>query len=150
MVSAVVERPAPTMKLSDAAAAHVERELFAFNDTVRELQRLTADVATSGSEDRGEVSPLSRAGTPIWNDPTFWRACALHSHRRIEELTRIARGISRVRARMEPPALQLVTLLYDQRKSMPEVALALDVHVKTAYRMRGAIVAEVAAELGWS
>jgi len=138
----------PTTKIKPGTFKHVESELYAYHDTKKEIERLKNNILhASPTPDR---TGGGRSNIP--NDPTGRTATLMVTHRKIEQLERIANAIESVYERLPAEKQKLVQLKYwtkPQTLTWEGIALKLDVSRRTAINWRDEIVYVVAELLGW-
>lgn len=165
MTLATVERPRAQdrpARVSDAAIAHAHAEMAAYPVTVATLRQaagmplpaLDAPLAGRDAPHPDPATPPGHApgpapGTTLAPSPVFWARTAVASHRRLEELARIAAVIAQTRERLEPRAAAVIAGLYDRHQTPDEIGLALGVHPATVYRTKALVLGVVATALGW-
>ena len=155
------------MKLKRATYRHIEAEIYAYYDTLREIEELRTDIILAGRQEYnyGAVVGDRYAGTSIVER----RATKLADSMLLREMERITRAIADTYARAkeegrrvvwvkyglaidwEPPA-ELVARMEGRNRfnmSPDDMAEVLNVDRATFHRYRSGFVYGVAERLGW-
>lgn len=136
------------LKLKRGTFKHVESELYAYPDTLAEIERLRAEILHS--------SPLpdnaggSRGNLP--GDPTAQKGTRLATNRRLQHLETVARAIQEVYEALPEGKQKLVRTKYwtrPQTLTWEGIAQKLHVSRRTAINWRDEIVFAIAERLGW-
>lgn len=137
------------MKIRKGTFQHVESELFAFPDTIREIERLKDEILYGV----GQVDENVGGGRgSIPSDPTGQRATLMASHRKIEQLERISKVIRNVHDQMPDDRKRLIKLRYwtrPQTRTWDGIAIELSLSRRQAIRWRDEIVYLIAERIGW-
>jgi len=137
------------VRLNPGTFKHVEAELFAYKDSVKELVWLQEEILHS-TPDR--YKPMEGKRTGWISDPTGRAATLLSIHRRIEHLSMIVNAIQTVYERLPEEKKRLVEMYYWNRSrqwTLEGIAYELNTSRITVYRWRREIVEEIAAQIGW-
>jgi phage transcriptional activator, RinA family len=137
-----------TIKISRGAFRHVEAELYAYHDTLREIERLRADILNASPEP--DRVGGGRGNTP--SDRTGWLVSRLLADRRIKTLTEVSEAIRAIYDGLEPSKQKLVQLRYwtkPQLLTWDGIAMELNVSRRQAMRWRDEIVTAIALRVGW-
>lgn len=135
-------------KLSKEAFRHVEKELYDYHRTKREIDRLRDEILyASGERDDNADIRSGRIG-----DPTGQRATVLAMNPSLEHMEAVVSAIDAVLHILEEPQKQLVLMYYWTRNAKYTwvgIGGKIGVHEKTARRWRDDIVAAIAEKMGW-
>ncbi|WP_424236358.1 transcriptional regulator [Bhargavaea ginsengi] len=134
------------LKVSSAAFRHVEAELYAYPDTVKEIKARRAELLSGGSEE------LVGGKSNLPGDPTGRVAARIIDDKRLRELERIASAIETVMEKLDDDYKDLVRVKYWQTHRALDwhsIAAELNVSRATAHRRRKLIVEAIAEQLGW-
>lgn len=140
--------PAADLKLKRGTFKHVESELYAYPDTIAEIERLRAEILHSSPSP--DVSGGGRGNLP--GDPTASKGTRLATHHRLLHLEAVADAIRSVYESLPEEKKQLIKIKYwtrPQRLTWDGIAMELHVSRATALRWRDEIVYAVAERLGW-
>jgi RinA family phage transcriptional activator len=136
------------MQLSKGAFRHIESELYSYEDTKQEIERLRNDIIhASPVTDNPEGGRSNAVG-----DPTGRVATLLLTHRRLEQLEKIVEAIERVyRALPEEKQILIKLKYWKQPQTLTWEGIAQKVHVsrRQVLRWRDAILYAIAEQLGW-
>lgn len=129
--------------------AHVERELYTYPVTRREIADRRRHLIDGGDGREERDLPRRPAGTHA--DPTYFAGTALAEDRRLRELERIVGAIDEVLAHPVLPAecREIVRRWYWQAHRLEEITDALGLSRATLQRYRTATLIAIAARLGW-
>lgn len=136
-------------KIRKGTFQHVESELFAYHETRKEIVKLRNEILFS-SRAVDENIGGGRGNLP--GDPTARTAVLMVTHRRIEQLERIADAIESVVGMLPPEKKKLVQLRYwDKPRRLTWDGIAEELHVsrRQAMRWRDEIVRAIAERIGW-
>ena len=136
------------LKLDKRTFRHVEKELYDYPETKKEIQRLRNEILYRTAPPDENIGG-SRGNMP--GNPTEHIATALMTNRRIEYLERVINAIESVYERLPPEKKKLVELRYwsTWEKSWSHIADAIGISVPLAYIWRREIVFAIAERLGW-
>lgn len=137
------------IKLRRGTFQHVESELYAYHDTKKEIVRLKNEILYRSAEPDENVGG-GRGNLP--GDPTGRTAVLMVTHRKIEQLERIADAIESVVERLTDEKKNLVQLRYwDKPRTLTwdGIALRLGISTRQAMRWRDEIVYAIAERIGW-
>lgn len=127
----------------------MESELFAYNDTRREIVRLKNEILYGKSSDDENVGG-GRSNLP--GDPTGRTAVLLTSHKKLEQLENIAQAIETVVNSLPKDKQKLVRLKYwtrPQTLNWEGIAKEIPAHRATVLRWRDDIINQIAERIGW-
>ena len=137
--------------ISREAFRHVERELYRYHETKRDIERIERDIIL-----RGMAVDLSAQGSQVqwsaeWSDMTGTRATALAEYHKLKEMRRIVEAIEDVLALLDDERRALVAAYYwdHPAETWDFIADLLKYDVRTLQRWRRAIVEAIAERLGW-
>lgn len=136
-------------KLKKATFKHIEAELYCFKETLREIEQIRQDILHGQASDDENIGG-GRGNLP--SSPTEQRAVTVMTHRRLQQLERIANAIQTVYEALPQEKKKLVQLLYwtrPQRYTWDGLAEQLYVSKWQAMRWRNEIVRAIAELLGW-
>lgn len=134
------------LKVSSAAFRHVEAELYAYPDTVKEIKIRRAELLSGSNEE------LVGGKSNLPGDPTGRVAARVVDDKRLKELERIADAIETVMEKMDEEYKKLVKVKYWQTNRNLDwhgIAAECNVSRATAIRRRKLIVEAIAERLGW-
>jgi RinA family phage transcriptional activator len=135
-------------KLKRGTFKHIEAELYAYWDTVKEIKRIRAEII-GASPEPDEVGG-GRGNLP--GDPTARAATALLMHRRLEQMERITSAIRSVYEELPEEKQRLIRLRYwtkPQTLTWEGIAQRLHISRRQALYWRDHIVKAIAERLGW-
>ena len=135
------------MKLKKGTFKHIESELYAYEDTKREIEQIREEIIH-----RTPLidNPEGRANTP--SDPTATTATLLMTHRRLDQLERIAKAIDQIYQELPDDKKKLIKLKYwtkPQTKTWEGIAQEINISRRQALRWRNEIVFAIADAIGW-
>lgn len=136
-------------KIKTGTFKHVESELYAYHETRKEIVRLKNEILYGTASDDENVGG-GKSNLP--GDPTGRTAMLMVTHRKIEQLERIADAIESIIDRLPQQKKKLVQLRYwarPQTLTWDGVAKEIPVHRATAIRWRDEIIYAVAEKIGW-
>jgi RinA family phage transcriptional activator len=136
-------------KLKKATFKHIESELYAYHDTLKEIDRLRKDIMFC-NENIDENVGGGRSNLP--SSPTERIGTALLTHRRLQQLENIANAIRLAYERVPDEYKRLIQLKYwtkPQRYTWDGIADKLHISKRQAMRWRDEIVYAIAEVLGW-
>jgi len=134
------------LKVSSAAFRHVEAELYAYPETVKEINLRRKELLSGSNEE------LVGGKSNLPGDPTGRVTARLVDDNRLQELERIADAIETVMEKMDDNYKQIVKVKYWQPNRNLDwhgIASACNVSRATAIRRRKLIVEAIAERLGW-
>ncbi|NYV64635.1 transcriptional regulator [Bacillus sp. Gen3] len=137
------------IKLKKATFKHIESELYAYKDTLNEIQQLRQNIMFTKQNDDENIGG-GRSSLPF--SPTERIATRLVTHKKLNQLEEIANAIQKVYTGLPEEYQKLVRLKYwtrPQTKTWEGIAEELHVNRATAYRWRDNIVESIAEVLGW-
>lgn len=137
--------------ISSEAFRHVERELYCYQETKKELERAREEIIERGL---GEIDDRTRVQIPSeWASVTENKATALLLHKGIRHMTDVVEAIEAALEKLDAPQKRMVALRYWEKPGAPwkEIAEHPDVSAdeSTCRRWRGKIVEMIALRLGW-
>lgn len=139
---------ATKIKLRRGTFQHIEAELYAYHDTLKEIARLREEILhTSPEPDR---TGGGRSNLP--SDATGETATRLMTDKRLSMMSQVVDAIQAVYDGLPPEKQKLVKLRYWTRPQLltwDGIALEIGVSRRQALRWRDDIVTAVALRLGW-
>lgn len=139
---------AVTKKLKRGVFQHVEGELAAYWETVRELEELKKDFLHA----QPFREHVGRGRSNLVSDPTGNTAILMVSHRRIEQMERIVRAIEQIYKELTTEKKRLVQMRYwtrPQSRTWEGIAQELYISERQARRWRDQIINGIANRIGW-
>ena len=139
------------IRLDDAIKEHIERELYTYPATKREIAQRRAHLIAGGDGRDPDEPSVRRRDAVAWSDPTHYAGTALAEDRRLRELGRIVAAIEDTYHHPALPAdvREVMRRWYWECAPAHAIAEGLCVSRETVYRLRKAGVVAVAARLGW-
>jgi RinA family phage transcriptional activator len=137
------------IKLKKATFKHIEAELYAYHDTLKEIQQLREHIMFCKDEYDENVGG-GRSNIP--SSPTERIATRLTTHKRLKQLEEITNAIQKVYTGLPEDYQKLIRLKYwtkPQTLTWEGIADKLHIGRRTAFRMRDEIVETIAEVLGW-
>jgi RinA family phage transcriptional activator len=138
------------MKLRKATFSHVESEIRAYKDTVKEIDKLKRDILYSSPS--GDDENVGGGRSSFHSDITSMKATLMLGHRKIVQLETIVNAIEYVLEKLPEDKQRLVELYYwkkPQTLTWDGIAERLHVGKRTAQYWRDEIVYAVAERIGW-
>jgi RinA family phage transcriptional activator len=134
--------------LSKATFQHIEAELYKYQSTKKEIQKLRYNIIQS-SDDPDENIGGGRSGRI--SNPTEMLATRLDTHKQLEFLEDIAYAIETIYNISPPHFRKLIQIRYWNNRDLNWDGIALELHCtkRTAQRWRDKIVKDVSEVLGW-
>lgn len=135
-------------KLRAGTFKHIESELFAYWDTVKEIARLQEEIIHATPD----IKNIGGGRSNLPGDPTGTTVVALVSHRRLEQLEKIVDAIQTVYERLPEDKKKLIRLKYwthPQTLTWDGIARQVPISKRMALYWRDEIVLEIAHRLGW-
>jgi RinA family phage transcriptional activator len=133
------------MKLTRATFRHVEAELYLYNETKKEIERMRNDIIHAGKiQQEGGRSGVS--------NPTASTAGRLTSDKRLQRLEEIVDIIDDITAICDHQRKELIKLKYwtkPQLLTWNGIAQKIHISERQAYVWRDEIVQAIAERLGW-
>lgn len=135
------------MKLKKGTFKHIESELYAFEDTKKEIEWIREEILH-----RTPMidNPEGRSNAP--SDPTATTATLLMTHRRLDQLERIVKAIDQIYQELPDDKKKLIKLKYwtkPQTKTWEGIAQEINISRRQALRWRNEIVFAIADAIGW-
>lgn len=133
-------------KLRPDTFRYLEGELSIYHETKREIARMREDILLSSP-----VPDVTGIRESVPGDPTGRKATLLVTHRRLDQLERVAEAIESVVSRLPEEKLELIRLRYWARPRMltwSGIAERLHVSRRQALRWRDEIIYALAELLG--
>lgn len=127
---------------------HVEAEIYAYHDTLKEIARLREEIMHASPEP--DRTGGGRSNMP--SDVTGQVATRLATDKRLSTLTEVVEAIRSVYDALPPEKQRLVRIRYwtkPQLLTWEGVAMEVGVSRITAIRWRDEIVQAIAMRLGW-
>jgi RinA family phage transcriptional activator len=135
------------MKLRKATFKHIEAELYAYKDTVKEIEKLRQEIMYGYREQDESGIRSSAIGRP-----TEQIATRLVTDKRLRNLEEIVYAIESVLEMLDDTQKELVTLKYlNKNNSLNWLGIAekCNIHEQTAYKYRRMIIYAIAEKVGW-
>lgn len=135
--------------LRKATFAHIESELYSYQETLKEIEFLKEEILFSKSST--DENTGGGRGSTI-SKPTERTATRLLTNRRLTNLTEITNAIEKVYTGLPPDHQRLVRAKYwtrPQLKTWDGIAKELHINRATAFRWRDQIIYTIAEVLGW-
>lgn len=141
-------------KLKKSVFKHVESELFAYHETIKEIHKLRTDILHGDHHNEREEISIVKGANSVREpgDPTGIAVASLVTNKRLLRLEEIVNAIDKVYKKLPEEKQRLVQVTYwtkPQTLTWQGIADALCVNRATAIRWRNTIVLEIAKELGW-
>ncbi|MFT8362924.1 MAG: transcriptional regulator [Sporolactobacillus sp.] len=135
-------------KMSNAAFKHVEAELYAFNDTKREIYKLREEIFFSKTKIDENIGG-GRSNIP--GRPTEQIATRLTTNRRLRNLEEIEEAIQSTFDQLTVDHQKVIKFRYWSNMNLTWDAIAKKCHVhrNTATKYRRDFVLIVAQKIGW-
>lgn len=137
------------LKLRTATFKHIESELYNYQETIKEIQKLRNDIMFATGSDDENVGG-GRSSEP--GRPTERIATKLTSHKTLIQLEEIVSAIQKVYVALTKDHQTLIEMRYwtkPQTLTWDGLAEKLHVSKRQALRWRDKIVEEIAKNLGW-
>jgi RinA family phage transcriptional activator len=135
------------MKLRKATFKHIEAELYAYRDTIKEIEKLRQEIMYGYREQDESGIRSSAIGRP-----TEQIATRLVTDKRLRNLEEIVYAIESVLEMLDDTQRELVTLKYlNKNNSLNWLGIAekCNIHEQTAYKYRRMIIYAIAEKVGW-
>jgi RinA family phage transcriptional activator len=133
------------MKLTRATFRHVEAELYLYNDTKKEIERMRQDIIHAGKvQQEGGRSGIS--------NPTASTATRLTTDKRLQKLEEVTDAIEAVMEMLDPHRTKLVKLKYwtkPQLLTWDGIAQEVNISRRQAINWREEIIEAIAEKIGW-
>lgn len=139
---------ATKIKLRRGTFQHIEAELYAYHDTLKEIAKLRNEILHASSEP--DRVGGGRSNLPV--NMTETTAIRLTTDKRLNSLVEVADAIRTVYDALPEGKQKLVQLRYWSRPQLltwDGIALNLNVSRRTAINWRDEIVTAIALKLGW-
>lgn len=135
-------------KIRPAAFKHIEAELYAFNDTKKEVRRLREEIIFGETNDDENVGG-GRSSEP--GRPTERIATRLTTNRRLRNLEEIEQAIESALNQVPGECQKTIKLKYwsNKRLSWEAIGEKVPCHRTTAIRYRRNFIELVAEKIGW-
>lgn len=136
-------------KMRKATFKHVESELFAYKDTLKEIEQLRLNIMHCNESDDENIGG-GRSSQP--SAPTERIATRLMTNKQLGKLEEIAGAIRKVYTTAPDHHKSLIHLKYwdrPQRFTWDGIAEQLHVSKRQAMRWRDEVVYAICRELGW-
>lgn len=135
------------MKLRKATFKHIEAELYAYKDTVKEIDKLRQEIMYGYREQDESGIRSSAIGRP-----TEQIATRLVTDKRLRNLEEIVYAIESVLGMLDDTQRELVELKYFKKNNALNwlgIAEKCNIHEQTAYKYRRMIIYAIAEKVGW-
>jgi RinA family phage transcriptional activator len=133
------------MKLTRATFHHVEAELYLYNETKKEIERMRQDIIHAGKvQQEGGRSGIS--------NPTASTATRLTTDKRLQKLEEVTDAIEAVMEMLDPHRTKLVKLKYwtkPQLLTWDGIAQEVNISRRQAINWREEIIEAIAERIGW-
>jgi RinA family phage transcriptional activator len=133
------------MKLTRATFRHVEAELYLYNETKKEIERMRQDIIHAGKvQQEGGRSGIS--------NPTASTATRLTTDKRLQKLEEVTDAIEAVMEMLDPHRTKLVKLKYwtkPQLLTWDGIAQEVNISRRQAINWREEIIEAIAERIGW-
>ncbi|MEK5065905.1 transcriptional regulator [Cytobacillus sp. FSL R5-0596] len=132
--------------LSKAAFKHIESEIYYYEDTLKEINRLKKEIMF----DKGPVDE-SGVRSPEVGRPTERIATRLLTHKRLRNLEEITEAIQSAYSALSMDHQKVIHAKYWSKKrlSWDDVAIQCNMHRNTAMKLRKDVVNLIAEKIGW-
>lgn len=135
-------------KIRKGTFQHIESELYAYHETRAEIIKLKNDILYGSNPP--DATGGGRGNLP--GDPTGRTAALILSHKRIEQLEKIAEAIESVQERLPEDKQRFIYLRYWKKPQLltwDGIAVELKVSRRQAFRWREEIIWAISEKLGW-
>jgi len=135
-------------KIKKATFKHIESELYNYEDTKKEIDRLRNEIMLGGSNQDENIGG-NRSAEP--SRPTERIATRLLTHKTLRNLEEIAEAIEYVYAYLPDDHKNVIKTKYwlRQRLTWDDVAIKISMHRNTAMKLRREFILLVADKIGW-
>lgn len=132
--------------LSKAAFKHIESEIYYYNDTLKEIERLRKEIMF----DKGPVDESGIRSSEIGR-PTELIAARLVTHKRLRNLEEITEAIEYSYNALSEDHQRVIKTKYWSKKRLnwDDVAIQCNMHRNTAMKLRKDVVFLIADKIGW-
>ena len=140
---------ATAAKLRKATFKHIESELYAYHDTLKEIDFLRNNIMFCKENDDENIGG---GRSSFISSPTEKIGTRLATNRKLTRLEEIANAIQKIYTRLPEEHQKLVRIKYwdrPQRYTWEGIANEMHVNRATALRWRDNIVQAISDELGW-
>jgi RinA family phage transcriptional activator len=137
------------MRLKRAAYRHIEAEIYAYHDTLKEITRRRQDIILGGDT---EIRPAIGASGYSGTSTVERRATKLADSLLLREMERITAAIENSFARLDEEKKKAIEYKYwgnGKDKRPAAAAQELNIDETTLRRWRGGFVYSIAEQLGW-
>lgn len=136
-------------KIKKATFKHIESELYAYNDTKKEILRLRDEIMNPYNEIIDEN--IGSNGTEGPGRPTERMATRLLTHKTLRNLEEIIEAIDYAYDLVSDDHRKVIRTKYwgKKRLNWDGVALELSMHRNTAMKLRKEVVMLIADKIGW-
>lgn len=135
-------------KLKDATFKYIESELFAYKDTLKEIEKLRVEIMY-GKDQTDENTGGGKSNIP--GRPTERIATRLVTNKKLERMEKVTNAIAKVYSGLNSDCQKLVNLKYwTKRQTLSWQGIVDELHVsrKTAFNWKKLIIQAIADELG--
>jgi RinA family phage transcriptional activator len=134
--------------LSKAAFKHIESEIYYYNDTLKEIDRLRKEIMF-GNDDEDENTGGGRSSIP--GRPTERIATRLLTHKRLRNLEEMAEAIEYAFNALSEDHRKVIRIKYWSKKRLnwDDVSIQANMHRNTAMKLRKDFVFLIAEKIGW-
>ncbi|MBT2600960.1 MULTISPECIES: transcriptional regulator [unclassified Oceanobacillus] len=137
--------------LRKATFKHIESELYAYNETLKEIDRLRTEIMAGGKIEIDENTMGGANSVREIGRPTERIATRLLTHKTLRNLEEIATAINDVYNMVSDDHRKVIRLKYwyDRRLDWNGVADMANMHRNTATKLRKEVVLLIADKIGW-
>lgn len=134
--------------LSKPAFKHIESELYFYQDTLKEIDRLRKEIMFGNSSDDENIGG-GRTSEP--GRPTERIATRLLTHKRLRNLEEMAEAIEYTYNALSVDHQKVIKTKYWSKKRLnwDDVSIQLNMHRNTAMKLRKDVVYLIADKIGW-
>lgn len=138
-----------TYKVKKATFKHIESELYAYKDTLKEISKLRQEIMAGQPREVDENVGSNRSPEP--GRPTEKIVTRLLTHKTLRNLEEIIEAIDAVYNAMSEDHKLVIRTKYWSGKHLTweDVALQANMHRNTAMKLRRDVIYMVADKIGW-
>ncbi|WP_407270021.1 transcriptional regulator [Radiobacillus sp. PE A8.2] len=142
---------ATEVNLKKATFKHIESELYSYKDTLKEIDRIRAEIMSGTRNEIDENVGGNSKTSPIPGRPTERIATRLLTHKTLRNLEEIASAIEVTFNKMSKDHQSVIRVKYwgKQKVTWDDVAVQTNMHRNTAMKLRKDFVVEIADKIGW-
>ncbi|MCT1575684.1 transcriptional regulator [Oceanobacillus kimchii] len=137
--------------IKKATFKHIESELYAYNETLKEIDRLRTEIMAGGKIEIDENTMGGANSVREIGRPTERIATRLLTHKTLRNLEEIATAINDVYNMVSDDHRKVIRLKYwhDRRLDWNGVADMANMHRNTATKLRKEVILLIADKIGW-